>query len=203
MPQAREFTFIKCWQTRLQLKSCSFKTVLLKLALLSALAREKWILLFRHVWRENQANQPRKLLKQTTSPSFIQIQYKTLRFVCVISSIIKPLNSFDPARLKLLFSPRKSLSLLCFCFCFFFIYQVCRFLNRCLTQKKVMFGLSRHINLPLSWRKLNCDYNYKLHCKVFSFVLVLQSIACFIKHERPPHLRPRLKLPRILSFKVY
>ena len=72
--------FVKCWQTRLQLKSCSFKTFLLKLALLSALARKKWILLFRqNVWRENQANQPRKLSRQTTLPSFIQIQIQNLK----------------------------------------------------------------------------------------------------------------------------
>ena len=37
---------------------------LLKLALLSVLAREKWILLFRqNIWRENQARQPGKPLK--------------------------------------------------------------------------------------------------------------------------------------------
>ena len=42
-----------------------FRTIfLLKLALLLALAREKWILLFRqNIWRENQASQPGKPLK--------------------------------------------------------------------------------------------------------------------------------------------
>ena len=42
-----------------------FRTIfLLKLALLLALAREKWILLFRQkIWRENQASQPGKTLK--------------------------------------------------------------------------------------------------------------------------------------------
>ena len=42
-----------------------FRTIfLLKLALLLALAREKWILLFiQNIWRENQASQLRKPLK--------------------------------------------------------------------------------------------------------------------------------------------
>ena len=46
-------------------KNCHFQTIfLLKLALLLALAREKWILLFRQkIWRENQASQPGKPLK--------------------------------------------------------------------------------------------------------------------------------------------
>ena len=46
-------------------KNRHFQTIfLLKLALLLALAREKWILLFRQkIWRENQASQPGKPLK--------------------------------------------------------------------------------------------------------------------------------------------
>ena len=46
-------------------KNRRFQTIfLLKLALLLALAREKWILLFRQkIWRENQASQPGKPLK--------------------------------------------------------------------------------------------------------------------------------------------
>ena len=46
-------------------KNRHFQTIfLLKLALLLALAREKWILLFRQkIWRENQASQPRKRQK--------------------------------------------------------------------------------------------------------------------------------------------
>ena len=46
-------------------KNRHFQTIfLLKLALLLALAREKWILLFRQkIWRENQASQPGKRQK--------------------------------------------------------------------------------------------------------------------------------------------
>ena len=54
--------FVGClWMS----KNRPFETIfLLKLALLLALAREKWILLFRqNLWRENQASQPGKPLK--------------------------------------------------------------------------------------------------------------------------------------------
>ena len=48
-------------------KNRHFQTIfLLKLALLLALARAKWILLFRQkIWRENQANQPAKVKQNT------------------------------------------------------------------------------------------------------------------------------------------
>ena len=71
-------------------KNRHFQTIfLLKLALLLASAREKWILLFRQkIWRENEANQPGKPLKES------KISGSWCRFTSFITALKVPQSRF-------------------------------------------------------------------------------------------------------------